>query len=89
MGVIVLNERERRTLEELERSLQHDRLVAHVARSHRRERWLRRFWLLSLILSGVLVIGMITLSSGAGAAGSLFLAALSAVALHFTRAATS
>jgi hypothetical protein len=88
MGATVLSEGERKTLAEIERQLQEDaRLRAFVARSHRGRCRMRRLWLLVLIASGVLMIGTIALNSGAGAAGSMLLGALSAVLLYLTPSA--
>jgi hypothetical protein len=84
LGVAVLSERERRTLAEIERHLEEDeRLRTFAARSQRRARRMRRLWILLVIASAVLVIGMGALGSTAGAADSLLLGAVSAACLYF------
>lgn len=85
MGVAVLSERERRSLEEIERHLQEDdRLRALAARSQRRTRRMHRLWLSLLIASGVLLFGLAVLGSVAGVEGALVLGVVSAIALYFT-----
>jgi DUF3040 family protein len=85
MGVAVLSESERKTLEAIERHLQEDdRLRALAARSQRGARRMHRLWLTSLIASGVLLLGMAVLGSVAGVDGSLVLGVVSAILLYFS-----
>lgn len=87
MGVAVLSESERRSLEEIERHLQEDEpLRALAARSRRRARRMHRLWLSLLIASGVLLIGLAVLGSVAGVEGALVLGVLSLIFLYFNPA---
>lgn len=80
----MLSERERKSLEEIERHLQEDeRLRALAARSELRARRMHRLWLSLVVVSGVLLIGLAVLGSVAGAEGSLILGVVSAIALYF------
>ena len=81
----MLTERERRALAEIERHLEEDdRLRTFAARSHRRARRMRRLWIVLVIVSAVLVIGMGALGSAAGAADSMLLGVVSAAFLYFS-----
>lgn len=87
MGVAVLSERERKSLEEIERHLQDDdRLRALTARSRCQARRMHRLWLSLLIASGVLLIGLAVLGSVAGVEGALVLGVVSAIVLYFNPA---
>ncbi|MHA6622295.1 DUF3040 domain-containing protein [Pseudonocardia sp. DLS-67] len=83
----MLSERERKSLEEIERHLQEDdRLCAVEVRSKSQARRMHRLWLSLLIASGVLLIGLAVLGSVAGVEGALVLGVVSAIVLYFNPA---
>ena len=83
----MLSERERKSLEEIERHLREDDPPhALAARSRRRARRMHRLWLSLLITSGVLLIGLAVLGSVAGVEGALVLGVLSGISLYFNPA---